>query len=128
MIEVRLSAFRIYQETFRDVALFSVGERFITATSMIFFKNSLLWQLIKVPVELIMFGGGMFYILRKKDILLIPIFVFLVIIPISILPYNSVKYYYWIFPFTHIIASLSLNLFKEVLGKISSSSKVKTYF
>jgi hypothetical protein len=41
----------------------------------------------------------------------------LVIIPISILPYNTIKYYYWIFPFTHIIAGLSVNLLKDILCK-----------
>lgn len=119
MVEVRLSAFRHYQETFKDVALFSLSERFIIATKMIFFKYSLFYHNIKVPVELIMFGGGIYYVFWRRDMLLITIFVFLVIIPIAVLPYNTIKYYYWIFPFTHIIAGLSLSLFRD-LGSVGS--------
>ena len=40
IIEVRLSAFHIYQETYKDVALLSVSERFLTVTKMIFFRYS----------------------------------------------------------------------------------------
>jgi hypothetical protein len=114
MAEVRLSAFRIYQETFKDVALFSVSERFITTTQMIFFKYSLFYHNIKIPVELIMFGGGIYYLFRRRDLLLMTIFVFLVIIPVAVLPYNTIKYYYWMFPFMHIIAGLSSSLLRDV--------------
>jgi len=114
MIEVRLSAFRIYQETYKDAALLSVSERFLTATKMIFFRYSVFYQSIKIPVELIMFVLGMYYSFRKKDLLLLSMFAFLVVIPVSFLPYNVIKYYYWIFPFTHIIAALSPNLIGEI--------------
>lgn len=117
MIEVRLGASHMLQETFKGVALLSVSERFVTATKVIFFRSSLFYPLIKVPVELIMFVVGMYYIFRRRDLLLISIFIFLVVIPISILPYNVPRYFYWIFPFTYIIASLSVNVFKEMLGK-----------
>ncbi len=123
MVEVRLSAFRHYQETFKDVALFSLSERFITAAKMIFFKYSLFYHNIKVPVELIMFGGGIYYILKKRDLLLITVLAFLIVIPIALLPYNTVKYYYWIFPFTHIIAGMSLNLFGEGRSWRTTNSK-----
>jgi hypothetical protein len=114
MIEVRLSAFHIYQETYKDVALLSVSERFLTATKMIFFRYSLFYNSVNIPLELIMFILGMYYSFRKKDLLLLSMFAFLVVIPITFLPYNVFKYYYWIFPFTHIVAGLSLNVFKEV--------------
>ena len=117
MIEVRLSAFHIYQETYKDVALLSVSERFLTATKMIFFRYSLFYNLVKIPVELIMFILGMVYLFRKKDYFLLSVFTFLVVIPISFLPYNVFKYFYWIFPFTHMIAGLSLNLIKEILSR-----------
>jgi hypothetical protein len=56
-------------------------------------------------------------------------FAFLVVIPVSFLPYNVIKYYYWIFPFTHIIAGLSLIFLKEVLSKnIYYFSKVNTKY
>jgi len=117
MVEVRLSAFRTFQETFKGVALLSVSERFATATRMIFFSYSPFYNVIKVPVELIMFVVGFYYIFRRRDLLLMTIFAFLVVIPISILPHNTPRYYYWIFPFTHIIAGLSINLFKEMLSR-----------
>ncbi len=118
MIEVRSSAFRMYQEAWKSVSLLSINERFLTATKMIFFKHSIFYQLIKVPVELILFVGGIYYTFRRRELLLILIFVFLVVIPISILPFNFPRYYYWIFPFIYIIAGLSSSLFKEILVKI----------
>lgn len=117
MVEVRLSAFHIYQETYKDAALLSVSERFLTAAKMIFFRYSVFYQLVKIPVELIMFVLGMYYSFRRKDLFLLSIFAFLVVIPVCFLPYNVFKYYYWIFPFTHIIAGLSVNVLKDVLGK-----------
>ncbi|MFB3886807.1 MAG: glycosyltransferase family 39 protein [Thermodesulfobacteriota bacterium] len=117
MIEVRLLAFRHYQEVFKDVALVSVGERFTTAARMIFFRYSVFYHQIKIPVELVMFILGVYYIFWKKELLLVTVLGFLVILPISILPYNTIKYFYWIFPFTCIIGSLSINLLKEVWDK-----------
>jgi len=119
MFEVRWSVFRVYQETWKSVPLFSISERFLIATKMIFFKYSIFYQLVKIPVELILFGAGIYYALRRKELLLILIFVFLVVIPISILPFNIPRYYYWIFPFIYIIAGLSSHLFKEILDKIN---------
>ena len=84
---------------------------------MIFFKYSIFYQLIRVPVELILFGVGIYYAFRRKELLLILIFAFLVVIPISILPFNFPRYFYWIFPFIYIIAGLSSNFFKEMLSK-----------
>ncbi len=118
MIEVRSSAFRMYQEAWKSVALLSINERFLTATQTIFFKHSVFYQLIKVPVELILFVAGIYYTFRRRELLLILIFVFLVVIPISILPFNFPRYYYWIFPFIYIIAGVSSSLLKEVLDKI----------
>ena len=118
MFEVRWSAFRVYQETWKSVALLSISERFLIATQMIFFKYSIFFQGIKVPVELILFGAGSYYVFWKRDLLLILIFIFLIVIPLSILPFNIPRYYYWIFPFIYIIAGLSSHLFKEILDKI----------
>jgi len=117
MVEVRLSAFHVLQDTFKNAALLSVSQRFVYATKTIFFRSCLFYPLIKVPVELIMFAFGIYYIFKKKDFFLISVFVFLVVIPISLLPYNVPRYFYWIYPFIYIIAGLSLNLFKEILGK-----------
>ena len=120
MVEVRFSAFRVYQETFKGAALLSIRERFLVATQMIFFRYSFVYHFIKMPLELIMFVIGIYYIFKRRDLLLISILVFLVVIPISILPFNIPRYYYWIFPFIYIIAGLSLNFFKEVLSNKNS--------
>ena len=114
MVEVRSSASRMLQETFQGAALLSVSERFLAATRMIFFKYSLFYQLIKVPLELMMFVAGIYYILKTKDIFLLTLFGFLVILPVSMLPLDFPRYCYWIFPFTYIIAGLSLNLLKDI--------------
>ncbi len=109
MADARLSAFhRIPQETSKDAALFSLSDRFITATRMIFLKYSPLYRLIRVPVELIMFIAGFCYILIRRDLFLMLMLVFFVVIPISLLPFNAMRYFYWIMPFTHMVAGLSL--------------------
>jgi hypothetical protein len=116
MVDVRWSVFRLYQESWKSVALFSISERFYVATRMIFFKYSVFYQFLKVPLELILFAAGTYYAFTKKDLLLILIFVFLVLIPISVLPFNIPRYFYWIFPFIYMIAALAPNLFKEMLS------------
>jgi len=129
MIEVRLSGFRVLQETFKDAALFSVSERFIRATKVIFFESCLFYPMIKVPVELIMFLIGMYYILRRRDLFLLSIFIYLVIVPISVLPYPAPRYFYWITPFIHIIGGVSLNVWREIFGKkIYGFAKAKINF
>jgi len=129
MAEVRLSGFRVLQETFKDAALLSVGERFIAAAKVLFLRSSFFYPIIKVPVELIMFLIGMYYILSKRDFFLISIFAYLVVIPITILPYPAPRYFYWISPFICMIEGLSLNACKETFGgKIYGFLKAKTNF
>jgi len=108
MADARLSAFHRMQEIYKDAALFSLSDKFIAATQMIFLKYSPLYRLIRVPVELILFIVGLCYIFIRRDVFLMLVLVFFVIIPISLLPFNVMRYYYWIMPFTHMIAGLSL--------------------
>jgi hypothetical protein len=117
MVDARLSAFQNYQEAFKHAALLSISERFIAATQIIFLNNSLFYQFVKIPVEFIMFLFGIYYTFRRRDLLLILVFIFLVVIPISILPFKLPRYCYWIFPFTHIIAGQSLNYFIELSNR-----------
>jgi hypothetical protein len=117
MIEIRLSAFHVFQETFKEFALLSVDQRFFAATQRIFFNSSVFYRYIGIPVELIMFMAGLYYIFKKKDLFMITIFIFLIITPISILPYNIPRYFYWISPFVYIIAGLSVGFFKEICVK-----------
>jgi len=117
MADARFSAFQNYQETFKHAALHSISDRFIAATQIIFFTNSLFYQLIKVPVELIMFLFGIYQTFRKKDLLLILVFLFLVLIPVSILPFKLPRYCYWIFPFTHIIAGQSVCFLRDLFTR-----------
>jgi len=117
MADARLSAFQNYQETFKHAALHSISDGFIAATQIIFFKNSLFYQLIKVPVELIMFLFGIYQTFRRKDLLLILVFLFLVLIPVSILPFKLPRYCYWIFSFTHTIAGQSVCFLMELSNR-----------
>jgi hypothetical protein len=129
MIEVRLSAFRMLQETFKDAALLSVGERFITAAKVIFFRSSFFYPMIRVPVELIMFLLGMYYIVSRRDFLLMLIFGYMVVIPITILPYPAPRYFYWISPFIYMIGGLSVKALEEMMGKkMYRFLKAKTNF
>lgn len=117
MADTRLSAFQNYQETFKHAALHSISDRFIAVTQIIFFTNSLFYQLIKVPVELIMFLFGIYQTFRRKDLLLILVFLFLVLIPVSILPFKLPRYCYWIFPFTHTIAGQSVCFIRDLFTR-----------
>ena len=117
MADARLSAFQNYQVTFKHAALHSISDRFIAATQIIFFTNSLFYQLIKVPVELIMFLFGIYQTFRRKDLLLILVFLFLVLIPVSILPFKLPRYFYWIIPFTHTIAGQSVCFLMELSNR-----------
>ena len=66
MVDVRWAVFRLYQEAWKSVALLSISERFYVAAQMIFFKYSIFYQLMKVPVELILFGGRSLLCLQKE--------------------------------------------------------------
>lgn len=120
MADARLSAFQNYQETFKHAALHSISDRFIAATQIIFFTNSLFYQFIKVPIELIMFLFGIYQTFRRKDLLLILVFLFLVLIPVSILPFKLSRYCYWIFPFAYIIAGQSISFFQQLPKRLGA--------
>ncbi|MBM3253910.1 MAG: glycosyltransferase family 39 protein [Candidatus Omnitrophica bacterium] len=117
MADARFSAFQNYQETFKHAALSSVSERFVAAAQIIFFQNSLFYKFVRIPLELIIFVLGIYNIFRKRDLFLMLIFLFLVIIPVSILPFRLSRYCYWIFPFTHIMAGQSLNFFRDLFTR-----------
>jgi len=112
MIDARLSAFKNFQDTFNHLALRSINERFISVTQIIFFDNSLFYRFTKIPFELIIFLIGIFYIFRMRNIFLISIFIFLIILPVSMFPFRLSRYCYLIFPFIYIISSQSLNVYK----------------
>ena len=118
MANARLSAFRNYQETFKHAALLSVRERFIAAAQIIFFQNSLFYKFVRIPLELIMFILGVYHICRKRDLLVMLIFLFMVIIPVSILPFKLPRYCYWIFPFMHTIAAQSVCYLMELSNRV----------
>ena len=114
MVEHRVSHIHFQQETFKSGALLSMGERFQAEIGTIFFKFSLLNKLIGFPFELILFLLGIYYSVRKRDIILLIILVFFILPTISILPLNWKRYYYTVIPFIYIIAGVSLNIFKEL--------------
>jgi len=119
MFDVRASAFYVFQETYPNHALLSVVDRFEYAMRIIFFKSGLFYPLIKIPVELFLFGIGIYYVFKRRDLFLVFVFIFLVIIPISIIPFKMPRYLYWVSPFICIIAGLSSNLFKDIVSKKS---------
>jgi hypothetical protein len=119
MFDVRASAFYVFQETYPNHALLSVVDRFEYAMRIIFFKSGLFYPLIKIPVELFLFGIGIYYVFKRRDLFLVFVFIFLVIIPISIIPFKMPRYLYWVSPFICIIAGLSSNLFKDIASKKS---------
>jgi hypothetical protein len=81
---------------------------------MIFFESSMLNKLIKIPLELIMFLLGVYYSIRKRDLILLIILGCFILPTMSILPLNWERYYYTIIPFIYIISGVSLNIFKEL--------------
>ena len=114
MVEHRVSHIHFQQETFKSGALLSMGERFQAEIGTIFFKFSLFNKIIGFPFELILFLLGIYYSVRKRDIILLIILVFFILPTISILPLNWERYYYTVIPFIYIIAGVSLNIFKEL--------------
>jgi hypothetical protein len=117
IFEARSSAFYTFQQTYPNQALLSVVDRFEYAMRIIFLKSGLFYSLIKIPVEFFLFGIGIYYVVKRRDLFLLFVFLFLVIIPISILPFRMPRYLYWVLPFIYIIAGLSSNLFKDIVSK-----------
>jgi 4-amino-4-deoxy-L-arabinose transferase-like glycosyltransferase len=113
MFEHRVSHIHFQQETFEPAALHSIGERLKAEIGMIFFRSSMLNKSIKIPFELVMFLIGVYYSIRKRDLILLIILVFFILPTMAILPLNWERYYYTIIPFIYIIAGVSLNFFKE---------------
>jgi len=120
MIEHRITHIHLQQETMQPAALLSIGERLKAEIVIIFFWSSIIYKLIKIPVELIAFLLGVYYSIRKKDFILLTILVFFVFLPLSVLPLTWKRYVYTVIPFIYILAGASLNIFKELdeRGKI----------
>jgi hypothetical protein len=97
----------------RTAALLSIGERLKAETVLIFFWSSIIYKLIKIPFELIAFLLGVYYSIKKRDIILLTILIFFIFLPLSILPLTWKRYYYTVIPFIYILAGASLNIFKE---------------
>jgi hypothetical protein len=114
MVEHRVSHIHFQQVTFKSSALLSIGERLKAEIVTIFFESSMLNNLIKIPLELIMFLLGVYYSVRKRDLVLLIILGCFILPTMSILPLNWERYYYTIIPFIYVISGVSLNIFKEL--------------
>lgn len=114
MIEHRASHIHLQQVTFKPAALLSMGERLKAEIVMIFFESSRLNRLTRIPLELIMFLFGVYYSIRKRDLILLIILGCFILPTMLILPLNWERYYYTIIPFIYIISAVSLNMFKEI--------------
>ena len=114
MFEYRVSHIQLQQETFKSAALLSIGERLEAEYVTIFLRYSIFNEFIKIPFELMMFLLGVYYLVRKKDLILLTIFLFFFFLPLSILPLDWVRYYYIVIPFIYIIEGVSLNIFKKL--------------
>jgi hypothetical protein len=126
MIEARLSAFHMVQQTHKNFALLSITQRVVTVSRMIFFDFSIFYRYVRIPVELILFIAGCFHVATRRDLLLMVVFIFLVIVPILIMPYFTPRYLYWISPFIYIVAGLSINVFRGfwARGNLLKGNKV----
>lgn len=114
MIEHRVSHIHLQQETFKPGALLSIEERLKAEIITLFFRYSILYKLFKIPFEFIMFLLGIYYSIRKRDLILLIILIFFIFPTLSILPLDWKRYYYAVIPFIYIIAGVSLNIFKEL--------------
>lgn len=124
MVEQRVSHIHLQQETFKAGALLSIGERFQFEMITIFFKYSIFYRLIKIPFEFIVFLLGIYYSIRKRDLILLTILVFFIFPPLSIYPLKFKRYFYTIIPFIYIIAGVSLNIFKEFKKKGNKNREI----
>lgn len=114
MLEYRITHIHLQQKTIQPAALLSTRGRFKAETVLIFFWCSIIYKLIKIPFELIAFLLGVYYSIRKKDLILLTILIFFIHLPLSILSLNWKRYYYTLIPFIYLIAGISLNIFKEL--------------
>ena len=114
MVEHRASHIHFQQETFKPAALLSVGKRLEAEIVTIFYGSSMLNKFTKIPIEMIMFLLGVYYSVRKRDLILLIILGCFILPTMSILPLNWERYYYTIIPFIYIISGVSLNIFKEL--------------
>jgi hypothetical protein len=116
MIDYRISHIPLQQKVHSAIALTSVGERVRAEISTIFLLSSAFHRIFKIPFEFFLFLLGVYYSIRKKDLILLTILFFFILLPLSVLPLNWSRYYYTVVPFICIIAGTSLNIFGE-LGK-----------
>ena len=114
MFDHRIAHLHFQQETFAPAALLSIGERLKSEIVMIFFTSSLSYDLLKIPLEFMMFLLGVYYMVRKRDLILLTVLVFFVIPTMSILPINWERYYCRVIPFICVTVGASLNIFKEL--------------
>ena len=114
MFDHRITYLHLQQLSFPSAALLSIGDRLKSEIVMIFFRSSFFYDLLKVPLELMMFLLGIYYTVRKGDLILLTVLVFFIIPTMSILPINWERYYYTVIPFICVIAGASLNIFKEL--------------
>ena len=114
MVEHRVSHIHLQQVTFKPTALLSMGERLEAEIVTIFYASSMLNRIIKIPLELIMFLLGVYYSVRKRDLILLIILGCFILPTMSILPLNWERYYYTVIPFVYIISGVSLNIVKEL--------------
>jgi 4-amino-4-deoxy-L-arabinose transferase-like glycosyltransferase len=114
MFDHRITYLHLQQLTFPSAALLSIGDRLKSEVVMIFFRSSFFYDLLKVPLEFMMFLLGIYYTVRKGDLILLTVLVFFIIPTMSILPINWERYYYTLIPFICVIAGASLNIFKEL--------------
>ena len=118
MFEHRIAHLHFQQETFAPAALLSIGERIKSEVAMIFFRSSLFYNVLKIPLELMMFLLGIYYMVRKRDLLLFTVLMFFIITNMAILPIDWERYYYTVIPFVCVISGASLNIFKELEKRV----------
>jgi 4-amino-4-deoxy-L-arabinose transferase-like glycosyltransferase len=118
MFQHRIAHLHFQQETFAPAALLSIGERLKSEIAMIFFRSSLFYDVLKVPLEFMTFLLGIYYMIRKRDLVLLTVLVFFIVPTMAILPIDWERYYYTVIPFVCVIAGASLNVFKELEKRV----------
>jgi len=118
MFQHRIAHLHFQQETFAPAALLSIGERLKSEIAMIFFRSSLFYDVLKVPLEFMTFLLGIYYMIRKRDLVLLTVLVFFIVPTMAILPLDWERYYYTVIPFVCVIAGASLNVFKELEKRV----------
>jgi len=110
MLDHRLAQITHQHRIFPKSALTGVGDRLAAALDILFFKFSPIVALCGIPVELMLFLGGLAVAVKTRSYYLLVILAFLVLLPILTAPLSWERYYFAVWPIVYLFGALALRV------------------